>query len=243
MIKANLRLVVKIAHDYKDFGLPLLDLISEGNIGLIKAVERFDPAQGRKAQHLRRLVDQAIHQARARQPVEDDPPARPSRRQDLQDAPDRHGAGRGIRPRAHRRGARDGARRPDQQSGPRASSHPRGGNAGAGLGGVDQDSSLVDIATPGCWLLDLFSLRYHRASLLPRRENRVRYCRSKAEALRGSTGSLLAGTRYNPPGTEARCQLHHRASRRWKCPVGHNHWCLQVTAVHKRCRVCRAEAG
>jgi RNA polymerase primary sigma factor len=33
MIKANLRLVVKIAHDYEGFGLPLLDLISEGNIG------------------------------------------------------------------------------------------------------------------------------------------------------------------------------------------------------------------
>ena len=38
MISANLRLVVKIAHDYNNFGLPLLDLISEGNIGLIKAV-------------------------------------------------------------------------------------------------------------------------------------------------------------------------------------------------------------
>jgi len=38
MIKANLRLVVKIAHDYEGFGLPLLDLISEGNIGLMKAV-------------------------------------------------------------------------------------------------------------------------------------------------------------------------------------------------------------
>jgi RNA polymerase primary sigma factor len=48
MIKANLRLVVKIARDYEGLGVPLLDLISEGNIGLMKAVERFDPDKGAK---------------------------------------------------------------------------------------------------------------------------------------------------------------------------------------------------
>src|SRR6186713_2463288 len=48
MIRSNLRLVVKIAHDYANLGLPLLDLISEGNIGLMKAVERFDPRKGAK---------------------------------------------------------------------------------------------------------------------------------------------------------------------------------------------------
>ena len=48
MIRSNLRLVVAIARDYANLGLPLLDLVSEGNIGLVKAVERFDPRKGAK---------------------------------------------------------------------------------------------------------------------------------------------------------------------------------------------------
>ena len=48
MITANLRFVVHIARHYEGLGLPLLDLISEGNIGLMKAVDRFDPSRGVK---------------------------------------------------------------------------------------------------------------------------------------------------------------------------------------------------
>jgi len=48
MVRANLRLVVKIARNYSGLGVPLMDLIAEGNIGLMKAVERFDPEKGGK---------------------------------------------------------------------------------------------------------------------------------------------------------------------------------------------------
>ncbi len=68
MIRANLRLVIKIARDYENLGLPLADLISEGTIGLMKAVDRFDPAKGGKLSTYGALwIKQQIRRALANQ--------------------------------------------------------------------------------------------------------------------------------------------------------------------------------
>ncbi len=68
MTRANLRLVIKIAREYANLGLPLLDLISEGNIGLVKAVKRFDPSKGGKmSTYGSWWIKQAIKRALANQ--------------------------------------------------------------------------------------------------------------------------------------------------------------------------------
>jgi RNA polymerase primary sigma factor len=68
MINANLRLVVTIARDYTNLGVPILDLISEGNIGLTKAVERFNPEKGAKlSTYAAWWIKQAIKRALADQ--------------------------------------------------------------------------------------------------------------------------------------------------------------------------------
>src|SRR5438309_12024740 len=79
MISSNLRLVVTIAQDYANLGLPLLDVISEGNIGLMTAVDRFDPSRGAKLSTCC-VVDQTVDQTCFVQSDQDDPFACSSRR-------------------------------------------------------------------------------------------------------------------------------------------------------------------
>ncbi|MBT8489942.1 MAG: sigma-70 family RNA polymerase sigma factor, partial [Deltaproteobacteria bacterium] len=59
LITSNLRFVVKIAYEYKNYGVKLVDLIQEGNIGMMHAVKKFDPYKGY------RLISYAVWWIRA----------------------------------------------------------------------------------------------------------------------------------------------------------------------------------
>ena len=117
---------MSITRRYTNAGVPLLDLIQEGNLGLIRAVERFDYRLGFKPLDLRDVVDQAVDQPRARRSGPDDPAARctspsrcaarparaPSARAEAEPRPDARGDRARVRLHA---GARRGALRADRR--------------------------------------------------------------------------------------------------------------------------------
>lgn len=66
MIRANMRMVISIARKYQHYGVPLTDLIQEGSLGLVRAVEKFDPERGFKlSTYSAWWIQQAVFKVRA----------------------------------------------------------------------------------------------------------------------------------------------------------------------------------
>ncbi len=111
----NLRLVVSIAKKYRNRGLSFLDLIQEGNTGLMRAVDKYEYRRGLQVQHLRHVVDPPGDHPGHRRPGPHDPHPGPHDRDDVEAAQRLEEAPPGEGARADDRGDRRSGRRLDRR--------------------------------------------------------------------------------------------------------------------------------
>ena len=95
-VQHNLKLVVAIAKDYRNMGIAFQDLIQEGNLGLIRAVEKFDYRRGHKFSTYARVVDPPGADPRDPEPLAHDPHPEPRARHAAQVLPRVHALSRAL---------------------------------------------------------------------------------------------------------------------------------------------------